>query len=193
MEDVLAEVRSHLLGLFQTSVQLLCFVEGVVAAKGLALAFSILLEEQGRGRDLVDLSTDTNRHASLLPVKHHLLHVQLVVWLARTMRLRLRLRIEVRHLYVLGARSPRATNWLEHAMMVLSHSLTLLVSAAQLSGSLEELERVVVLQLLEAARVEGRLGQGHLAEEDLLALLRIVVVLEHLVKHEVEELLIRHQ
>ena len=78
-------------------------------------------------------------------------------------------------------------------MMVLSYSLTLLVGTAQLSGSLEELERVVVLQLLEAARVEGRLGQGHLAEKNLLALLWIVIVLKHLIKHEVEELLIRHQ
>lgn len=164
VEDVLSKVGSHLLRLFQTSVLLLCFVEGVVAAKGLALAFGILLEEQRRGRNFVDLATDAYRHASLLPVEHHLLHVQLVVWLAWSMRLRLRLRVEVRHFYVLGARGARASNWFKHAMMVLSHSLTLLVGAAQLSGSLEELERVVVLQLLEAARVEGRLRQGHLAE-----------------------------
>ena len=154
MEDVLAEVGSHLLGLLQTSVQLLCFVEGVVAAKGLALAFSILLEEQGRGRDFVDLSTDAYRHASLLPVEHHLLHVQLVVWLARSMRLRLRLRVEVRHLNVLGSRGSRAANRLEHAL-ILGGGLTLLVGPSQFSRSLQQLKWVIMLQLLEATWVES--------------------------------------
>ena len=193
MEYVLAEVRRHLLSLLQAPVQLLRLVEGVVATEGLPLAFGVLLEEQGRGGDFVNLAADSDCHASLLPIEHHLLHVQLVVRLARAVRLRLSLRVEVGHLDVLGARGACASNRLEHTVVVLSHSLTLLVGAAQFCGALEELERIVVLQLLEAARVESCLGQGHLAEEDLLALLRVVVILEHLVEHEVEELLIRHQ
>ena len=47
MEHVLAEVRRHLLRLLEASMQLLRFVERVVAAEGLALTLSVLLKKQG--------------------------------------------------------------------------------------------------------------------------------------------------
>ena len=65
--------------------------------------------------------------------------------------------------------------------------------STQLGRPLEQFKRVVVLQLLETARVERMLRQRHLAQQDLLALLRIVIVLEHLIEHEVEEFLVRHE
>ena len=65
--------------------------------------------------------------------------------------------------------------------------------ATQLSRALQQFKRVVILELFERTWVEGRLRESHLAEEHLLTFFWIVVVLEHFVEHEVQQLLIRYE
>ena len=108
------------------------------------------------------------------------------------MRLVLRAGAEERDVCVLGARGPCAAHRLQHPV-VLRRRLALLVGSPQLRRPLQQFKRVVVLQLLQTARVKGRFRECHFAEEHLLPLLRVVVVFEHLVEHEVEQLLVRDE
>ena len=67
------------------------------------------------------------------------------------------------------------------------------MSSSQFSRPLQQLERIISVELLKATGVESCLRESHLREKHLLALLRIIVVLEHLVKHEIQQLLVRHE
>ena len=60
MEDVLAEVRSDLFCLLETSVHLLGLIERVIAPERLSFTFGILLQEEGRSGYLVDGATTTH-------------------------------------------------------------------------------------------------------------------------------------
>ena len=96
VENVLAEIRSHFVRLAETAQHLLRFIQAIITTESLPFAFCILLQEQWRGRHLVNgfAAAHTNGHAALLAVQHEALHLLVVA--TRRRRLRLRLRVEVR-------------------------------------------------------------------------------------------------
>ena len=67
------------------------------------------------------------------------------------------------------------------------------MSPSQFCRSLQKLKWIVLLKLLQAARVKGRVRKSHLRQKHLLSLLWVIVILEHLVEHEVQQLLVRYE
>ena len=77
--------------------------------------------------------------------------------------------------------------------MILGDCLALLVCPAQLSRTLEEFKGVLSLELLKTAWVKSRLRERILAQNHLLSLFWVIVILEHFVEHKVQQLLVRYE